>query len=337
MVFGYQREKKPLLFDYVRTFWSYSESPYVKRKLIEGSSITKMQCSKMLGTFENHCKGCLNENMRLDAFKVSDMEKIKSAMYDKGLSSSAINKAIECLRTPLNEAYRTELIDTPIGQKLKNVKRTDGERGILTTKESEAVLKYLKESTDPNSYERAYFLFVGVMLFGGLRNSEVSTLTAEDIEIRDDETAFVHVRHSFNRLDGVKGTKTGKERFTTIPAQLAKEMLEYNRRFNPFGFIFFSPIKKENPIDDGMVRDAFYDALKKIGIEEEERTSRGIVLYSLRHQFDSKMVASGLSETEVRAVIGHSSSKMTMHYYHQDSESLERQAKARAEVLPYVG
>lgn len=337
LVFDYQpKNKTPLLSDYIQQFWDYDQSPYVKSKMVEGGSITKMQCSKMLGTFNNHVKDYLRPTMRLDEIKVSDVEKLKQRMFEKGLSSSAINKLIECLRTPLNYAFRTELITNPIGQKLKNVKRTDAERGILTTEEAKAVIKHLKDTAKADSYERCFYLFVSVMYYGGLRNNEVSTLRSEDIEIRDEKLSIVHVCRSFNRKDGLKGTKTGKERFTTIPTAIAQELLSYNRRFRT-PFIFFSIINTDNPIDDGQVRDSFYLALKSIGIEEKERTARNITLYSLRHGFDSAMVTSGLNETEVRAVIGHSSPRMTQNYYHQSAESLERQAEARSKVLPFVG
>lgn len=78
----------------------------------------------------------------MDEFKISTMEKIKASMFDKGLSSSAINQAIECLRTPLKEAYRQELISNDVGNRLANVKRTDKERGIFTPEESAKVIRH---------------------------------------------------------------------------------------------------------------------------------------------------------------------------------------------------
>lgn len=337
LVFDYKKDEMPLLADYIVQFWTYDVSPYVKAKLIQGDSITRLQCSKMLGTFNKHVKDYLRKDMKLDEFKLSDMQRIQTKMFDKGLSSSSICKAIECLRTAFNFAYRTEIISNPIGSKLKNVKRNDKERGILTVEESAKVIKYLKESTDVDSYDRYVYLFCSVMYYAGPRNSEVATLRADNIEIKDENVAFLHVQHSYNRIDGEKGTKTGKERYTTIPTQLALELLAYNKRFNPDGYIFFSILDPQKPIDDGLVRSAFYEALEKaIGLKEKERTERGIVLYSLRHEFDSRMVSSGLAETEIQAVIGHSSSRMTRHYFHQSDESLERQAEARAKVIPFV-
>lgn len=336
VVFNYQRVEKPRLIPYIQGFWAYDTSEYVKRKQIEGSHITRMQCHKLLGVFNNHCKGFIDPDMRIDQFRVANMDQIKRAMFDKGLSSSAINQAIECIRTPLNEAYRQEIISDNIGSRLKNIKRTDKERGILTPEEATAVIKHLKNTTDPTTYERYKYLIPAIMYYSGMRNNEVTALTADCIQIKDEKQSFINVVHGYNRLDGVKSPKNGKKRVTTIPTELALEILDYANLFNPEGFIFFSPIRSDKPIDDGAVRLSFYEALEDIGIMEKERRERNLTLYSLRHGFNTAMVDSGLGELEIRTVTGHSNVAMTEHYNHETDERLKKQAEARSQVLPYI-
>lgn len=336
VVFNYQKVEKPRLIPYIQDFWAYDTSEYVKRKQMEGSHITKMQCHKLLGVFQNHCKPHLSPTMLLDQFRVADMERIKRAMFEKGLSSSAINQAIESIRTPLNEAYRQELISDSIGSRLKNIKRTDRERGILQPEEAKAVIRYLKQSTDPTTYDRYKYLIPAIMYYSGMRNNEVTALTLGSIEIKNNLQSFIHVEHGYNRLDGVKLPKNGKKRVTTIPTELAREILDYANLFNPEGFIFFSPIRSDKPIDDGAVRDSFYSALESIGINEKERRERNLTLYSLRHGFNTAMVDSGLGELEIRTVTGHSNVAMTEHYSHETDERLRKQAEARNKVLPYI-
>ena len=336
VVFNYQKVEKPRLIPYIEGFWTYETSDYVKRKLNEGSHITKMQCHKLLGVFQNHCKKQINPSLYLDQFKVADMERIKRSLFDKKLSSSLINQAIESIRTPLNEAYRQEIISDNIGSRLKNIKRTDKERGILSHKEAEAVIRYLKNNTYSAKYDRFKYLIPAIMYYSGMRNNEVTALTLNCIEIIDDKQSFIHVVHGYNRLDGVKSTKNGKKRVTTIPTELAREIISYANLFNPNGFIFFSPVDINKPIDDSAVRDSFYLALKGIGITEEMRTERNLTLYSLRHGFNTAMVNSGLGELEIRTVTGHSSVAMTEHYNHETDERLRKQAEARNKVLPYI-
>ncbi len=335
VVFNYQKEEKPSLIEFIQGFWTYETSDYVKRKLNEGSHITKMQCHKLLGVFNNHCKPHIPPTLLLDQFKVADLERIKLSLFEKKLSSSLINQAIESIRTPLNEAYRQEIISDNIGSRLKNIKRTDKERGILTPSESQAVIKFLKHSTEPSDFERYKYLVPAIMYYSGMRNNEVTALTEDCIEIKDDSQSLIHVVHGYNRLDGVKSTKNGKARVTTIPTELAKEIISYSEMYKQH-FIFFSPFDNQKPIDDGMVRSAFYTALESIGIPEKDRIKRSITLYSLRHGFNTAMVNSGLGELEIRAVTGHSNVAMTEHYNHETKERLIKQAEARSQVLPYI-
>ena len=169
LVFNYNQKQEtpsvPLLVPFVEAFWNYDSSPYVKRKIVEGSRITRVYCRKMLQKFELYCKPFIPETIPLDGFKVSMMEQIKNFMFDKGLSSSSINWAIESIRTPLVEAFRQEIIRENIGQRLKVVKRTDKEKGILTKAESEKLISYLKHSTEPNTYERWEYLIPAIMYY----------------------------------------------------------------------------------------------------------------------------------------------------------------------------
>ena len=340
LVFNYTQSKEtsstPRLVKFVESFWDYDNSPYVKRKIVEGSRITKAYCKKMLQIFLRYCKPCLSDSLDLDCFKVSMMEKIKNSMYDKELSSSSINWAIESIRTPLVEAYRQEIINENIGGRLKVVKRTDREKGILTEEESRKLITHLKQTTEPHSYDRWRYLITAIMYYSGMRNNEVTTLKSDCIEVKTTDLSLIHVRHSYNRFDGVKSTKNGKERTTTIPTELAMEILDYSQRFNPDGFIFFSLVDSSKPFNDKHIRTNFNEALEAIGISGEERERRNLTAYSMRHFFNTSMVNSGLNEVEIRTVTGHSDISMTMHYYHENEKSLQKQAEVRSQVLPYI-
>lgn len=340
LVFDYQTSRKtastPRLVAYIEQFWDFDDSPYIKRKLIEGASITREYCLKTKQTFDRYCKPFISEILPLDGFKISMMEQIKNSMFDSGKSSSSINAAIGSIRTPLLEAYRQEIINDNIGQRLKGIKRTDKEKGILTEQESIALIKHLKDSTQPNTYERWKYLITAIMYYSGMRNNEVTTLKADCIEIKNEQDSFIHVRHGYNRHDGVKAPKNGKARTTTIPTELAKEILEYSK-FNPDdGFIFFSIADRTKPFNDKHIRTNFNEALKAIGISDKERDARNLTAYSLRHGFNTAMVNSGLSEVEIRTVTGHSDMAMTMHYLHTTEESLMKQAEVRSKAIPFV-
>lgn len=335
VVFGYQKKTKILLVPYVEDFWDYDKSPYVKRKLIEGADITRSYVVKMRQTFQKHCKVFIPDTLPLESFTISMMESIKSSMFDNGLSSSTINRAIESIKTPLTEAYRQELITDNIGERIKVVKRTDREKGIMTDNEARKLITYLKANTREDEYDRWKYLTVALIYYTGMRNSEIQALYPSCIEMRIDGQCFIRVKNGYNNLDGLKTTKNGKERSVTVPMELGRELLAYSQS-NPDGHIFYSLKDRTKPLNDKRITNNFKEAMEAIGVSQEEQKARRLSFYSFRHFFNTAMVNSGLSDLEIRTVTGHSDVAMTMHYLHENDEALQRQAKARERALPYI-
>ena len=336
VVFNYVKEEKIYLKDYIEEFWDYDRSPYIKRKLVEGSKITRSYTVKMGRAFAKHCLPHIPVGLPLDGFTVSMMDKIKNALYDAKLSSSTIHKALESVKVPMREAYKQELISDNIGERLRAVKIKGVEKGILTTKEASDLIKYLKKSTNPDSYERWRYLFTAVIYYSGMRNGEIMALTPSCIEVIDETQSRLHVRRGWNDIDGFKAPKNGKTRLVTIPTALAKELLQWSAGCDPDSLIFYSMKDKTKPIYEKHITSNFKDALKAIGISEAEQKKRNLSFYSLRHGFNTAMVNSGLGELEIRSVTGHSSVAMTEHYNHETDERLRRQAEARERALPFI-
>ena len=338
-VFGYHHEQKkpviPRLIEYVESYWDYDNSAYVKRKLVEGSKITRAYVKNMAQAFGKHCKPYLGPELPLDGFKITMMDKIKARLFDAGLSSSTINRVVECLKVPMMEAYKQELIEENIGERLRAVKNTDREKGIMTPDEASRLIAYLKESTTPETYDRWRYLTTALTYYSGMRNSEVMALKASCIEIKNEELSFIHVLHAFSRTDGLKCPKNGKERTVTVPSALARELLSYAES-NDSGLIFYSLSNREKPIGEKLIMQNFRGAMEAIGVSKEEQKTRNISFYSLRHFFNTSMVNSGLSEVQIRTVTGHSDIAMTMHYNHETEANLMKQAEARSRVLPYI-
>jgi len=335
VVFNYiepSADEEPLLIPFIQNFWNYDESLYIKRKKIEKSHITKNYCIKVLGCFNKHCKPLIPSGMKLSQMSMLIVERIKADMFDKGLSSSVINTAISSIKTPLSEAFRLELIKSNVAEKIMLIKRSDGNKGILTSEEGQRLVKYLKDNTPYDEYERWKYLTVALSYYAGLRNSEIQALSKNCIDI---ENGYLAIKHGYNYADKLKTTKNGKERIVTIPLELCRELYEYAKG-SPSDFVFFSMAKPENPIDDRHISRNFTQAMEAIGISITEQKQRGLSFYSLRHGFNTSMVNSGLNESFIRTVTGHSSVAMTQHYYHQNEEALKKQAEVRNQFIPYL-
>lgn len=331
-----EKEGRIFFSEWVRNFWSFDVSPYVKRKSIEGKPPTRSHCSNQLRTFNNHCAPLIDDSLTLDSFTVGKMEEIKVQMFDRGLSNATINKAINCIRKPLSEAYRMGYIRDNIANRLENVQEDNEEKGILSEVEENALLKHLKDTTQQDTYERWKYLFVALSHYTGMRLGEIQALTPSTFEVVDDETTIITVSRAWSDEDKIKGTKNGKARYTTAPTPLCREILEYSN-WNPEGLIFASLVKPSVPINKTTIGEVFREAIHAIGIDEEERKQRNITFHSLRHYFNTYLVNSGLDREEVRRVTGHSSDSMTERYLHETREHLLKQSKARSEAIPYAG
>ena len=95
----------------------------------------------------------------------------------------------------------------------------------------------------------------------GLRAGEI--LVGQFRDIGDDR---FFVRHSWSDLDGLKDTKTGKERSVPLLRSVRAALLDLARK-NPHGvdptsFIFWSTERADRPMDFHFLLDGLKDALE---------------------------------------------------------------------------
>ena len=131
-------------------------------------------------------------------------------------------------------------------------------------------------------------------------------------------------------------TKNGKARSVTVPPMVCRG-LEKLVAVNPHGsddpLVFWADRTPDKPCDYKMIERGLYRALADIGIDETERRRRNLSFHSWRHWLNSQLIEAHVAPEKIRAVTGHSSSTMTMLYYHaQASEMADvRAVQARLE------
>jgi integrase len=123
------------------------------------------------------------------------------------------------------------------------------------------------------------------------------------------------IEHSWNCLEGLKGTKSGKTRVVPISFNLAKALNNYISINNVCGYIFSSNNGK-TPINHKVVYKHFWNALFKIGISTKLRKTRNISFHSYRHTFNTMLLEEGLNPETIRLLTGHSTQNMTARYSH---------------------
>ena len=142
-----------------------------------------------------------------------------------------------------------------------------------------------------------------------MRQGECLALRIEDIH-----EGYITVAHSWDsRYEGLKPTKTKRIREIPITSKTAKWLARITAG-RCEGFVF-STDGGERPIYYKIITRAFYEALGKIGITENERRRRCLNFHSLRHFFNSTMRGK-IPDPLLRQLTGHSTEAMTEHYSH---------------------
>ena len=152
----------------------------------------------------------------------------------------------------------------------------------------------------------------------------------------DAERLLVSVVRSYDSAERIMGstTKNGKARVVTVPPIVSRG-LEMLAAVNPHGgddpLVFWSDRTPDKPCDYKMIERGLYRAMAEIGIDEAERRRRNLSFHSWRHWLNSQLIEAHVAPEKIRAVTGHSSSEMTMLYYHaQTSEMADvRDVQAR--------
>jgi len=252
---------------------------------------------------------------------------------EQELSHQSCNHLLFNVRTILGEAARLGIIPVNPAQNVKPLAKDAKTRGILTRDEVNALLSSHGWST----YWPTWYVYLANLTAAvtGLRLGEVLALRWQDLQPFEKPDRIV-VTHSWDRKYGLKTTKTGKDRVIPLRAEHKGLLFRFTKTPRPEAFIF-SLDGGESPICDRMITRAFYDALKKLGIDEAARVARNLTFHGLRHFFNTYLRRVGVHDSKVQLVTGHATVEMTDHYTHFDIGDLKEVEEAQKGLLEGFG
>jgi integrase len=105
---------------------------------------------------------------------------------------------------------------------------------------------------------------------------------------------------------------------------------------NGDGYLF-SNDGGEKPLGRHPVYNAFFAALEKTGIGDEERRKRGLSMHGWRHFFNTTMLMANVSDSKVMSVTGHITKKMKERYTHFDTTKFSEVVDAQEKLLTDKG
>ncbi len=337
-------ESQPLV-SFLKQFWNYTSSPYVREKLAHEHRIGKRHCYGMTLCVNKYWVPYFAER-RLSEIRKADLQAF--AMWlkgEKGQKGKTVNNCLAAGTVALRWAAENEYIPASPGEGLMKFSGKSEKRGVLV--EDEVCKLFAK----PWLHERAY---VGNLLAmsTGLRLGEVLA-----VQVRDIETDRLRVRHSWSEQDKLKGTKTGEERAVPLLPDVRAAMLELARK-NPHGiaptaFVFWSIDHPGRPMDAHPLPEELRTALVRMRLCEDDQKNpakveeameywktRKVVFHSWRHYYAARM-ADRLEAHKVMSATGHKNGAVFEAYAeHLSAETFDEVRTASVEafgrLLPFA-
>jgi len=173
---------------------------------------------------------------------------------------------------------------------------------------------------------------LALLLFAGLRRSEVAAITLEDLDLPawpgDDGQLLVRG----------KGAKQRVMPLTPLVVQAIREYLAC-----PSGFHRGRPQTKSNhlfvsrtggrPIAGRVVNRMLARVLKEAKLDEEGLAGQGVTPHKLRHTFATHLIRNGVDVRTVQELLGHADLQTTARYLHSDMRTKQEAVGTLAGLL----
>ena len=316
-------ERKKLLCDYLYDFWDFSSSNYFRELEIMGKKPHPEHALQMRQNVDRHFRQYFNDLLlcQLDEETLQDF--IVYLKIKKNLAASSINSIRNTALVALRYAKRKKMIKRFDFDVVLRAVGDSKERGVLENNEVEKLLNL-------NWNNKKAKLIVLISLYTGMRISEVRSLRLCDIHENK-----LSVKHSWASISKLKSTKNNETKEVPIMPFLYNEIMAYIRYMGYKkldGFIF--PGKKpEIPYDSKQIRNEFYKMLDSIGINEDVRKERNIVMHSFRHRMAKTLVENGISKKIGKQILGVKTDRIFEHYSSGvDAETFKKMTEAIAVV-----
>ena len=316
-------KKKNMTFtEFSKDFWLWDKCQYVERKR-EREGITQDYASNQRNNLEKHILPFFGPR-KLIHISGDDIFTWLSTFKGKNLSNKTANNNLNTLKVMLTEAVKKGHIKGNPAKDVTPLRKNTKERGILSPPE---VKKIFSPDTIGEVWENDLFNYLGNLLsaVSGLRQGEILALKTKNVF-----PEYIHVEHSFSKVDSLKSTKTGDKRDIPISPHVYS-LLENIMKPDPESYIFsFNGVR---PIEGRILTSGLYTALKNIEISEEDIKERNIKFHSWRHFFNTTLRKNGLADSKIQRITGHKTQEMTENYTHWQVEDLREVVRIQDGII----
>jgi integrase len=313
---------KALFIPFLKNFWDYEKSPYIREKIARRHRIGRRHCYESQNRTRLYWEPAFKDRT-LKSVTREDLKKFSIELAGKNLAPNTINKIMITGTTALSWACMEGMIPADPSDKLLRFSEEGKKRGVLTPEEAAELFSI--EWDD----ERVY---AGNLLAitTGLRSGEVLAIRKSDISTAEN---ILYIRHSWNFIDKLKDTKNGEERKAPLLPKVKEKLLEVLEK-NPYEtsdpFVFWNSQSPDKPLNGKALLNGLKKACVAIGIDP---VKRDIVFHSHRHYYAARMTDRMTAE-QVSRITGHKSKAVFDGYAdHIISKNLEEANAVGEEVF----
>lgn len=252
--------------------------------------------------------------MKLYEINTAHIKKYRAKLVEGGFSNNTINTSVACLKVIIKQAIADRYITHDPFITIKPMFIAAHERDAFTLQE---LISMFTKDWGRDS-EVKYFAVIAAVT--GMRISEVFAIRKEHLY-----KTYLDVSDQIDKNGELIPVKTNEARKLRISSTLFKII---NDLIKSNGFAF--------NLRGTKLRECFYE---HCGVSEKERKSRKLTFHSLRHFFNTYLLANNISEIKVKAMMGHSSGKgsMTERYANFRPEHFDDIAELQEKLLKDFG
>jgi len=289
---------------FARDFFA-PEGPFLRSRLLRGRGVGKNHLENLQAYIRNYLLPYFG-SQSLRRITSLQVEEFTQELLGMNLSTSTVNHILTTLKIILREAFRKQYIQQlPVIDRVAQRHRI---RGVLSVEEARA---FFNEPWEDPRLEAIHLLAATT----GMRLGEIRGLQRKSVH-----PGYLEVRTSWEKGQGLKGTKTGRPRIVPLPErteQALRRVMEISPYQDPEDLVFFGRFR-HSPLDHKMIEKSLWERLSAIGISAEERIQRGLCFHSWRHFFNSLLINHRIPIPKVQRIVGHTTDRMTEVYYHPD-------------------
>jgi integrase len=321
--------------DFLRNFWDYDTSPYVKERLHKNHGIHRNYTMGQKLVIEKYWVPFF-QGRSLGDITRQDIENFMDSLADRkrsinrspvsgqGLSAGRKNMILKAGTIPLRWALFKEIIEKDVTAGITWFSGETVERQILSPEIARAIF-YLEW---PDERAKLANMLAAVT---GLRAGEIQGLRVQDLG-----RECLYIRHSWNNRDRLKTTKNNEIRTVEVPFPVLIEALLNLAQQNPHGinmdsYVFWARQSSSKPVENILFLTGLRNALIKTGMSE--KTASGYVFHGWRHFFTAYM-RDRLNNKLLKSQTGHKTDAMLDWYAeHRIAGDREKVRQAQREVF----